>query len=50
MSALDMVAVIIALGTSCALVITTALQNARLTRSRNEWRTLALDAQKDASR
>jgi hypothetical protein len=38
MSALDLVAVMIALVTSTTLLITTALQNARLTRSRDQWR------------
>jgi hypothetical protein len=41
-----MVAVIIALVASMTLIITTALANARLTRSRDEWRTLALNAQR----
>ena len=40
-----MVAVIIALGVSLTLIITTAIQNARLTRSRDEWRRLALEAE-----
>ena len=34
----DMIAVMIALGVSVALVITTAIQNARLTRSAHEYR------------
>lgn len=34
----DLVAVSIALGTSVALVITTAVRNAQLTRARNEYR------------
>lgn len=34
----DMLALIIALGTSLTLIITSALQNARLTRSRDQWR------------
>jgi len=38
MSALDMLAVIIALTASLTLLITTAIQNARLTRSRDHWR------------
>jgi hypothetical protein len=38
MSALDMLAVIIALATSLTLLITTAIQNARITRSRDQWR------------
>ena len=38
LSALDLVAVVIALVTSCTLLITTALANARLTRSRDQWR------------
>ena len=47
MTALDMLAVIIALGTACALIITTALANARLTRSRDEWRNYAIRACKE---
>jgi len=43
MSALDLLAVIIALTASLTLLITTAIQNARLTRSRDEWRALALE-------
>lgn len=35
---LDMLAVIIALVVSVTLVVTTALANARITRSRDEWR------------
>ena len=38
LSTLDLVAVAIALVTSCTLLITTALANARLTRSRDQWR------------
>lgn len=38
LSVLDLVAVMIALGVSVTLVITTALANARLTRSRDDWR------------
>ena len=34
----DLLAVIIALGTSLTLIISSAMQNARLTRSRNQWR------------
>jgi hypothetical protein len=34
----DLIAVMIALGVSVALVITTAIQNARLTRSAYEYR------------
>lgn len=37
-TSLDMVAVIIALTASMTLVVTTTLANARLTRSRDEWR------------
>ena len=44
MTALDMLAVIIALGVSMTLIITTAIQNARLTRSRDEWRGYAIQA------
>ena len=47
MTALDTLAVIIALSTSCALIVTTALQNARLTRSRDEWRGYAIRACKE---
>jgi hypothetical protein len=43
LSALDLVAVAIALVTSTTLLITTAIQNARITRSRDEWRALALE-------
>jgi hypothetical protein len=38
LTTLDMLAVMIALVVSVTLVITTALANARLTRSRDEWR------------
>ena len=34
----DLIAVVIALSTSITLIITTALANARITKSRNEWR------------
>lgn len=44
MSATDMLAVILALGVSMALIITSAIANARLTRSRDEWRSLAIQA------
>lgn len=44
MTALDMLAVIIALGVSMALIITSAVQNARLTRSRDMWRNYAIEA------
>ena len=43
MSALDMLAVIIALTASITLLITTAIQNARLTRARDEYRTAYLE-------
>ena len=46
MSALDLLAVCIALGTSIALIITSAVQNARLTRQRNYWRTAYHDREK----
>jgi len=46
MTALDMLAFIMALGVSMTLIITTAIQNARLTRSRDEWRRLALEAER----
>jgi len=39
----DMLALIIALGTSLALIITSAIQNARLTRARDEYRTAYLE-------
>lgn len=38
LSTWDMLALIIALGTSLTLIITSALHNARLTRSRDTWR------------
>ena len=38
LTTLDLLAVMIALGTSVTLVITSAIQNARLTKSRNDWR------------
>jgi hypothetical protein len=41
-----MLAFIMALGVSMTLIITTAIQNARLTRSRDEWRRLALEAER----
>lgn len=50
MSALDMLAVIIALTASITLLITTAIQNARLTRSRDEWRALALEHERTRGR
>ena len=34
----DLIAIVIALGTSVTLVITSAIQNARLTKSRNDYR------------
>jgi hypothetical protein len=43
LSALDLVAVMIALVTSTTLLITTAIQNARLTRARDEYRTAYLE-------
>jgi hypothetical protein len=43
MSALDMLAVIIALVACITLIITTAIQNARLTHSRDDWRTAYLE-------
>jgi hypothetical protein len=48
MNALDMLAVIIALATSVTLITTTAIQNARLTRSRDEYRTAYLDLKRQA--
>lgn len=48
LSALDLVAVVIALVTSCTLLITTALQNARLTRARDEYRTAYLELKREA--
>lgn len=44
----DLFAVIIALGTSLALIITSAIQNARLTRARDEYRTAYLDLKRQA--
>ena len=44
MSALDLVAVCLALVVSVGLTITTALANARLTRSRDEWRASYMEA------
>lgn len=38
LSSWDMFAVIIALSVSLALIVTTSVANARITRSRNEWR------------
>ena len=40
----DLLAVIIALGSCLALIITSAIQNARLTQSRNRWRAECLEA------
>jgi len=34
----DIIAIVIALGVSVTLIITSAIQNARLTKSRNDWR------------
>jgi hypothetical protein len=48
MSALDLVAVMIALVTSTTLLITTAIQNARLTRARDEYRTAYLELKREA--
>ena len=42
LSELDLVAVTIALVTSMALIITSAMANARLTRERNYWRQFAM--------
>ena len=47
LSALDVLAVIIALGSCLALIITSAVQNARLTRSRDQWRTDCHQARAD---
>lgn len=38
----DLIAVVIALGTSIALMITSAVANARLTRQRDYWRQMAM--------
>jgi hypothetical protein len=46
---LDMLAVIIALVVSITLVVTTALANARLTRSRDEYRSAYLDLKRQAN-
>lgn len=43
LSALDVLAVIIALVACITLIITTAIQNARLTRARDEYRTAYLE-------
>ena len=48
LSALDMLAVIIALTASITLIITTAIQNARLTRARDEYRTAYLELKREA--
>ena len=48
LSALDLVAVVIALATSLTLLITTAIQNARLTRARDEYRTAYLELKREA--
>ena len=48
LSALDLVAVVIALVTSLTLLITTAIQNARLTRARDEYRTAYLELKREA--
>lgn len=42
-----MFAIAIALGTATALVITTAVRNAELTRSRKEWRTAYYELERD---
>lgn len=44
LSTLDMAGIIIALSSLIAVVITSGIQNARLTRSRDEWRAHALEA------
>jgi len=46
MTALDLLAVCIALGTALALIITSAVQNARLTRQRDYWRTAYHDRER----
>ena len=46
MTELDLFAFIIALGSAIALIITSAVQNARLTRSRNYWRTAYHDRER----
>lgn len=46
LQATDVIAVFIALVSSVTLVITTAIANARLTRSRNDWRTGYLELSK----
>jgi len=43
LSALDLLAVIIALVACITLIITSALANVRLTRSRDDWRTAYLE-------
>lgn len=47
MSDLDLVAISIALVSLMAVVVTSAIANARLTSERNEWRRLAISAQKE---
>ena len=43
----DLIALIIALGCSIAVVITSAVANARLTKSRDYWRQIAIMSDKD---
>jgi hypothetical protein len=50
LTTLDMLAVMIALVVSVTLVITTALANARLTRSRNEYRVAYLDLKRQVGK
>jgi hypothetical protein len=50
LSATDLVAIIIALGTSVTLVITSAVANARLTRSVQEYRAAYLDLKRIAGK
>ena len=47
LSDLDIVAITIALVMLMALVITSAVANARLTRERNEWRQLAISYERE---
>lgn len=46
----DLIAIVIALGVSVTLVITSAVANARLTRSVQEYRTAYLDIKRQAGK
>lgn len=47
LSELDIIAISIALVSLMALVITSAVANARITRQRDEWRNLALTYERE---